>query len=443
MGFFSRFRKNKDNDKNVTNSLATSRTFFWGGSKAGAVVNETTALQTAAVYACVRVISEAIASLPLKLYTYDNTDRSGSKSALEHPLYHLLHHAPNKEMTSFSFRETLMSHLLIYGNGYAQIQRDGGGRVVGLYPLLPNKMDVSRNDKGEIYYTYWRDRDEAGANGKSDAIILRREDVLHIPGLSFDGLIGYSPIALAKNAIGMAIAAEDFGSTFFSSGATPSGILEHPNSFEDSKIKSLRQAWDAIHKGTHNSSQVAILTDGLKYRQVSIPPEQAQFLETRKFQLGEIARIFQVPPHMIGDLERSSFNNIEMQAIEFVKYCINPWVTRWEQAMWQSLLLPSEKPKMYIKFNLDGLLRGDYETRMKGYSIGIQNGFMCPNDVRKLENLNEIPEEEGGFLFMVNGSMTRLKNVGAAYQKYENNGNGNGNGGNGSSNRKNRNKNGG
>ena len=140
-------------------------------------------------------------------------------------------------------------------------------------------------------------------------------------------------------------------------------------------------------------------------------------METRKFQLNEIARIFRVPPHMIGDLEKSSFSNIEQQALEFVKYCVNPWVIRWEQAMWQGLILPSEKDKYFIKFNLDGLLRGDYETRMKGYTMGIQNGFYCPNDVRKLENLNEIPAEEGGFTFMVNGTMTKLSDVGAAYRK--------------------------
>jgi len=420
MGFFDRFRKNKDsinnNDKKVENSLSTSRHFLWGGSKAGVMVNETTALQTSAVYACVRVISEAIASLPLKVYVYDNSDRNGSTPVPEHPLYHLLYHAPNPEMTSFSFRETLMSHLLIYGNGYAQIIRDGGGRVIGLYPLLPNKMDVSRNERGEIYYTYWRDRDEAGSRGKSDAIILRREDVLHIPGLSFDGLIGYSPIALAKNAIGMAIATEDFGASFFASGGTPSGVLEVPGTLEDEKVSELRETWEAIHSGANKSNRMAILSDGLKYTQISIPPEQAQFLQTRKFQLNEIARIFQVPPHMIGDLERSSFNNIEMQALEFVKYCINPWVTRWEQSLWQSLILPSEKPKMFIKFNLDGLLRGDYATRMRGYSTGIQNGFLCPNDIRRLENLNEISAEDGGFNFMVNGNMVKLKDVGAAYR---------------------------
>ena len=411
MGFFSRFFKGKK----AENSLNTSRSFFWGGSSAGAFVNEHTAMQTSAVYACVRVISEAIASLPLNVYNHNADGTGGAKPALTHNLYNLLHYAPNPEMTSFVYRETLMGHLLLYGNAYSQIIRDGGARVIGLYPLLPDKMDVSRNDRGEIYYTYWRDRDEAGSRGKSDAVILRKEDVLHIPGLSFDGLIGYSPIALAKNAIGMAIATENYGATFFANGATPGGILEHPGTVKDPET--LRAAWETVHKGSHNTNKVGVLTDGLKYHQIAIPPEQAQFLQTRKFQLNEIARIFQVPPHMIGDLERSSFNNIEQQSLEFVKYCISPWVNRWEQAMWQNLLLPSEKTRLFVKFNLDGLLRGDYATRMRGYSIGIQNGFMCPNDIRRLEDMDEIPDDKGGNKFMVNGNMVELNDVGAAYRR--------------------------
>jgi len=225
MGFFSRFRKET---KTVSNSISTHRFFSWGGSKAGANVNETSALQTAAVYACVRVISEAVASLPLKVYAYEGNDRSGSRAVHDHHLYNLLHHAPNPEMTSFSFRETIMMHLLIYGNAYAQIVRDGGGKVIALYPLIPYKMEVWRGNNGKIYYTYWQNRDEATAKDDSGEIRFRKEDILHIPGLSFDGLLGYSPIALAKNAIGMAIAAEEFGSTFFGSGATPGGLLEVP-----------------------------------------------------------------------------------------------------------------------------------------------------------------------------------------------------------------------
>ena len=414
MGFFSRFRKDKE-PKPVSNNLSTNRFFAWGGSKAGARVNETTAMQTAAVYACVRIISEAIASLPLKVYAHD-PNRIGSKAVHDHYLYNLLSQAPNPEMTSFSFREAMMANLLIYGNAYAQIMRDGTNRVTALYPLEPCKMDISRDDNGQIYYKYWIDRDEATARNESGAMILRKDQVLHIPGLSFNGLVGMSPIGLAKETIGMAIAAEEFGSTFFASGATPSGILELPGATQEEKINELRDAWEVIHKGSHNSHNMAVLTDGMKYKQISIPPEQAQFLETRKFQINEIARIFRVPPHMIGDLERSTFSNVEHQSMDFVKFCLNPWVTRWEQALWKSLILLSERSTHFIKFNVDGLMRGDYETRMRGYSIGIQNGFLCPNDIRRLENMNEIPEEKGGFNYMVNGNMVKLEDVGAAYR---------------------------
>jgi len=406
MGIFSRKKPKADN------SLSTSRSIFWGGSSSGTFVNENTAMQTAAVYACVRVISEAIACLPLHIYRYEDT---GAKIAPEHRLYKLLHTAPNPEMTSFILRETIMGHLLIWGNAYLQILRDGAGRIVALYPLLPNKMDVNRDDKTrEIYYTYWRDSDETHPREKSGGVVLRKDDVLHIPGLSFDGMIGYSPIALAKNAVGMAIATENYGAGFFANGANPGGVLEHPNTVGKNPEK-IRDAWEALYKGAGNSNKVAVLEDGLKFHTVSIPPEQAQFLETRKFQLNEIARIFRVPPHMIGDLEKSSFSNIEQQSLEFVKYTVDPWVVRLEQSMCQSLLSDSEQDRYFIKFNLDGLLRGDYETRMRGYSIGIQNGFMSPNDVRQLENFNEIPDEEGGNNYMVNGNMVKLSDVGAAY----------------------------
>lgn len=407
MSIFSRKKVKK-----AENSLSTSRSIFWGGSTSGTFVNETTALQTAAVYACVRVITEAIASLPLHIYRYED---NASKLVTEHYLFNLLHNEPNPEMTSFVFRETLMAHLLLWGNAYAQILRDGGGRVIGLYPLLPDKMDVNRSPSGEIYYTYWRDMDEGRKREESGMVVFSKDDVLHIPGLSFNGLVGYSPIALAKNAVGMAIATENYGASFFANGATPSGILEHADSIKDPA--KVRNAWEVIYKGSGNANKVAVLEDGLKFHSISIPPEQAQFLQTRKFQLNEIARIFRIPPHMIGDLERSSFNNIEHQSLEFVKYTLDPWVVRWEQAMRQSLLLPSEKGRYFIKFNLDGLLRGDYETRMNGYRIGVQCGFFSPNDVRRLEDMNEIPAEEGGNNYMVNGNMVKLVDVGAAYLK--------------------------
>jgi HK97 family phage portal protein len=310
-----------------------------------------------------------------------------------------------------------MSHLLLWGNAYAQIIRDGRGKVQALYPLLPNKMDVSRTSSGDLIYTYRRDSSESRINPNSGAITLRRDQVLHIPGLGFDGLIGYSPIAMAKNAIGMALATEEYGASFFANGANPGGVLEHPGVIKD--IQRVKDSWNSAYQGSGNAHRVAVLEEGMKFQAIGIPPEQAQFLETRKFQINEIARIFRVPPHMVGDLEKSSFSNIEQQSLEFVKYTLDPWVIRWEQALQQALILPSEKASLFIKFNLDGLLRGDYQSRMTGYATARQNGWMSSNDIRQLEDLNRIPAEEGGDLYLVNGNMLPLSQAGNFYAKEE------------------------
>jgi HK97 family phage portal protein len=310
-------------------------------------------------------------------------------------------------MTSFVFRETLMSHLLLWGNAYSQIVRDGRGRVLALYPLLPSQMTVERDKNNAIYYEY---RADGG-----DAVTLRKDDVLHIPGLGFDGLLGYSPIAMAKNSIGMAIATEEYGAKFFANGANPGGVLEHPSTIKD--IQRVKDSWNAAYQGTGNAHRVAVLEEGMKFQAIGIPPEQAQFLQTRKFQINEIARIFRVPPHMVGDLEKSSFSNIEQQSLEFVKYTLDPWIVRWEQSLQQALILPSEKSKAFIKFNLDGLLRGDYASRMSGYSTARQNGWLSANDIRELENMNRIPAGQGGDLYLVNGNMLPLEKAGNFYSE--------------------------
>ena len=371
-------------------------------------------MQMTAVYSCVRILAEAVAGLPLHLYRY--TDTGGKEKAIDHPLYTLLHDEPNPEMTSFVFRETLMTHLLLWGNAYAQIIRNGKGEVVALYPLMPNRMVVDRDEHGQLYYTYYRSPDEAIRN-KDTAVILQPSDVLHIPGLGFDGLVGYSPIAMAKNAIGMAIACEEYGAKFFANGATPGGILEHPGTIKDPQR--VRESWQSTFGGSGNANKVAVLEEGMKYTPISISPEQAQFLETRKFQINEIARIFRVPPHMVGDLEKSSFSNIEQQSLEFVKYTLEPWLVRWEQAMQRSLIPQDDKSKYFIKFNVDGLLRGDYQSRMQGYATARQNGWMSANDIRELENLDRIPGEDGGDLYLINGNMMPLSMSGAVYGKEE------------------------
>ena len=405
MGLFSNIFKARDKPKDRT--TGSNYSFFFGGTTSGKPVNEHTAMQMTAVYSCVRILAEAVAGLPLHLYKYT---ASGSKEkALSHPLYFLLHDEPNPEMSSFVFRETLMTHLLLWGNAYAQIIRNGKGEVIALYPLMPNRMSVDRDSSGALYYTYTRYSDEAPTmNGLT--VTLRPSDVLHIPGLGFDGLVGYSPIAMAKNAIGMAIACEEYGAKFFANGAAPGGVLEHPGTIKDPQ--KVRDSWNAAYQGSSNSHRVAVLEEGMKYQSIGISPEQAQFLETRKFQINEIARIFRVPPHMVGDLEKSSFSNIEQQSLEFVKYTLDPWVIRWEQAISRALLRPDEKKLYFAKFNVDGLLRGDYVSRMNGYATARQNGWMSANDIRELENLDRIPPELGGDLYLINGNMTKLADAG-------------------------------
>lgn len=406
MGLFQSIFKARDKPKNLSGS-----SFLWGSSTAGKVVNEHTAMQMTAVYSCVRILAEAIAGLPLFVYKYG---ADGSKEKyLDHPLWRVLHDEPNPEMTSFVFRETMMNHLLLSGNAYAQIIRNARGEVVALYPLMPNRMKVDRDNQGRLYYRYTKNSDDAPEIGKSKQteVILSPSDVLHVLGLGYDGLVGYSPIAMAKNAVGLAMAAEEYGAKFFANGAAPSGVLEHPGTIKDPER--IRQSWQSTFGGSSNSNKIAVLEEGLKYTPIAISPEQAQFLETRKFQINEIARIFRVPLHMLADLEKSSFSNIEQQSLEFVKYTLDPWVVRWEQAMNRSLLMDSEKSQVFTKFNVDGLLRGDYASRMTGYATARQNGWMSANDIRELENLDRIPAELGGDLYLINGAMTKLQDAGA------------------------------
>ena len=396
----------RDKPKNYLNSSFYS--FFFGSTSSGKSVNETTAMQMTAVYSCVRILSEAVAGLPLNVYKYN--DSGGKEKAFKHPLYQLLHDEPNPEMTSFAFRETLMSHLLLWGNAYAQIIRNARGEVIALYPLMPNKMTVDRDQSGRLFYLYQRGSEDPKTLGSDSRVYLAPTDVLHIPGLGFDGLIGYSPIAMAKNAIGLAIATEEYGAKFFANGAAPSGVLEHPGTIKD-PIR-VKESWNSAYQGSANAHKIAVLEEGMKYTPIGIAPEQAQFLETRKFQINEIARIFRVPPHMLADLEKSSFSNIEQQSLEFVKYTLDPWVVRWEQSMCRVLFSESEKPAYFIKFNVDGLLRGDYASRMSGYATARQNGWMSSNDIRELENLDRISPELGGDLYLINGAMTKLQDAG-------------------------------
>lgn len=384
------------------NAISAAPTFYFGSASSGKSVTPRTSIQVSAVYACVRVIAETIASLPFGVY--EATD-AGTRKATEHILYRLLHDEPNPEMTSFIWRETMLTHLLLYGNSYCQIIRSGRNHIVGLYPLLPDKMEVDRDSSGRLLYTY--------TTAEGNPVYLSSENVLHIPGLGFDGIMGYSPIALEKNAIGLGIATEEYGSKFFENGARPSGVLTHPNTVKDPKR--LRESWNAAYGGSANSNRVAILEESMTYTPISLPNNESQFLETRKFQIEEICRIFRVPPHLIGDLSRSTFSNIEHQSIDFAVHTIRPWLVRIEQAINRALFSDKEKGRFYVQFNMEGLMRGDYKSRMEGYAIARQNGWMNANDIRALENMNPITEEEGGNAYLINGNMIPIGMAGIGY----------------------------
>ena len=392
----------------VDNVRDSGQTFVFGRADSGERIEEKSAMQIATVYACVRLLAETVAGLPLHLYRYTG-DGNGKEIAKDHPLYKILYRQPNPEMTSFSFREVMMVQLLLWGNCYAQIIRDGRNGIMSLYPLLPENVEVDRDDKGEIYYIYHAYTDEAPGETNKD-IYFRNDEIFHVPGMGFNGLVGFSPIAMMKNALGTTLAVEKYGSSFFKNGAQPSGVLEHPGVLKDpSKI---RENWSSVYGGANNAHKVAVLEEGMQYKPISLPPEDSQFLSTREFGVEEICRIFRVPPHMVQDLKRSTFNNIEHQGISFVQHTLMPWLVRFEQAIIKDLLIEQEQDEYFPKFNVDGLLRGDYQSRMQGYATGISNGFLSPNDVRNLEQLDPIPAEKGGDDYYLNGGYVKLEDAG-------------------------------
>ncbi len=357
---------------------------FGGGSESAAGVNVTpeNALTVTAVWACIKVLSENTSALPLQLFK--RLDGGGKERAVKNPLYDILHMRPNPEMTSMVFRETSMSHLVGWGNWYSSIVRDGSGQVTELWPLLPNKMEVIRDKENTIYFRYTL------PDGKQK--ILPQRDVLHIPGLSFDGLVGYNPITKLREAIGLSLATEEYGARFFGNGARPGAILEHPEHLGAEAQSRLKDSWNDIHQGLENSHRLAILEEGMKLKEFGVPPEDAQFLQTRQFQVVEIARFFNVPPHMIQDLERATFSNIEEQDLYFVKHTLTPWLVRIEQSLSCQLLSDSQRKRYFFEHNVNGLLRGDYKSRNEAYSVGRMGGWFSVNDIRAMENMNPVDD---------------------------------------------------
>ena len=402
----------KSRDKPKDEYRWSGSPFLFGSSISGKSVNTTTALQISAVFACCKILAESVACLPLHVYRQDGKSKT---LATDHSLYPLLHDAPNSEMTAYSFKETTMLHLLTSGNAYSQIFRDKINRVVSLFPLLPDKMTVKRDNTGKRIYTYRPATSENPHMTTSAEITMQEKDVLHIPALSNDGLFGYSPIAMAKNAIGVALACEEFGAKFFENGARPSGVLKHPGVLKDPD--KLRESWQKIYGGSANAGRVAVLEEGTSYEPISVNQSDAQFLETRKFQIAEIARIFRVPLHMLNELDRATFSNITQQSLEFITYTLTPYLVRLEQGFNKALFSETERGKYFVKFSVEGFLRGDYETRMRGYATAINQGIMSVNEVRSLEDWNPLSEEEGGNYHLVNGNLAKLQDAGGAYQQ--------------------------
>ena len=371
----------------ITDNVRDSgQTFFFGTASSGERVDEKSAMQISTVYACVRLLAETVAGLPLHLYRYTDSGE-GKEKAIDHPLYKILYRQPNPEMTSFTFRETMMTHLLLWGNAYAQIIRDGKNTVLGMYPLLPENVEVDRDEAGNLYYIYHAYTDEVPGEQNQD-IYFRSDEIFHIPGLGFNGLVGFSPIAMMKNSLGTTLAVEKYGASFFKNGAQPSGVLEHPGVLKDPG--KIRENWSAVYGGANNAHKVAVLEEGMAYKPIS----------------------FRVPPHMVQDLQHATYSNIEHQSIDFVVHTLTPWLVRFEQAVSKDLLLEEEQDEYFTKFNVDGLLRGDYQSRMNGYATGISNGFLSPNDIHRLENMDLIPAEEGGDDYYLNGGYVKLRDAG-------------------------------
>jgi HK97 family phage portal protein len=355
---------------------------------AGLNVTPDSALRMMAVWACVRVISEDVASLPLPLYRRLSR---GKERATSHPLYSVLHDAPNPEMTSMAFRETMTSHVLLYGTAYANIVSIAG-RVAQLWPIHPSRVSLRRNPRTDELEYYVQP-----VVGEEARIPLNR--MFRLPGLSMNGIVGLSPIAIARESIGLGLASEQFAAGFFANGARPSIVLEHPGSLSEEAHSRVRADFEGTHVGLSNAQRVALLEEGMKLHEYSLPQKDAQFLEQRKFSVEEVARLYRVHPHKIGVMEGTqTYASVEQANIDHVVSTIRPWAVRWEQAIQQQLVPAEERAEFFAEFLIDGLLRGDATARGNFYRTLWNIGALSANDIRELENLNPV---EGGDQYFV------------------------------------------
>jgi HK97 family phage portal protein len=357
-------------------------------SGTGVAVNQDTALRFMAVYACVRVIAEDLASLPLPVYR--RLQPRGKKRAPEHPLYPVLHDQANEEQSSFQWRETMQANVLLTGNAYS-LPTMSNGRVVELWPIMPSRVSIRRNPTTQqLQYIII-------PPGTDERRVLNPGQIFHLPGLSLNGVTGLSPIGYGREAIGLGLAAQEWASGFFARGARPSMVFEHPGSLSADAHARLKADLDATLTGLSNAQRVALLEEGMTAKAIGVPPEDAQFVEQRLQSIQEIARLYRVQPFKIGEHSRSTFNNLESLMIDHLVSTIRPWAVRWEQAIQMQLMPEEERSEFFAEFVVDGLLRGDTEKRWNAYAIAIDKGIYSPNDVLEKENM---PLREGGDVYV-------------------------------------------
>jgi HK97 family phage portal protein len=384
--------------------------YFSGGrseTSAGVRVTSSTAMQFIAVYACIDILARTVGSLPL--YLYRRLDGGGKELARKHPLFNLLRRSPNPEMTAMRYRSTLQGHLASSGNAYSYIDWGNNGYPRALWPIRPDRIQVDRKN-GKLEYRYYPASEDIKL---SNGFAIPTGNVLHIPGFGYDGVMGYSPLSLAREAIGLGLATEEFGARFFGSGTHPTGILEHPGQLSAQSLSNLRKAKDQYAE-LGNSHRLMILEEGMKFNPISIIPQDSQFLETRKFQITEIARLYHVPPHMIADVEKSTSwgTGIEEQNIGFITHTMRPWFVLWEEEIGRVLLLEDEKDEYFFEFDMMALLRGDALKRWSAYIMGKRNGILNADEIRNWENLNPIPGGLGQE-YIVEKNMIGLSDMGA------------------------------
>lgn len=354
-------------------------------TRTGVNVTPETAMAYSAVLACVRVIAETMASVPLN--TFRRLDNGGKEKARTHYSYHLVHTQPNPYMTSFSWRELMIAQVLLWGNHYSWINMAANGIIKDIWPLDPIKTHAVIDDVTGLHY-------ETEFRGRK--VSYDRAHVIHVPGMSFDGLSGKSIISWMAESIGLGIAIEEFGASFYGDGALPAGVLEHPGKLDDAAVTRIKEGWKQQYGGLSNAQSIAVLREGMTFNALSVNPVDAQALEAKRFQVSDIARGFRVPLMMLQyDTNVTTFASAEQFMLQFRQFTIQPWAVRIEQELTRKLFSPEEQKKYFAEFNLDGLLRGDFKTRQEGLKTMRQNGIINADEWREYENMNPLPDGAG------------------------------------------------